>query len=183
MSVRYCFIDLDGVCADLIGSVLRMFDRRDLLRSWPRGEYAIYKALGCDEAWMWEKIARDPDFWLNLELYPWADGLIAYAHDLGFQPVILSAPKDPVSAMQKLKWVEHHLGQWRLPVILTWDKHLLARPGRVLIDDFDDHVNQFREGGGEAILWPQKWNSAHADERNADGIVRSTLRRLAWGAA
>lgn len=175
MSVRYCFIDLDGVCADLIGAVLRVFNRPDLAENWPRGEYAIYKALGLDEQRMWERIAQEPDFWLNLQPYPWANPLIERVTTLGYQPVILSAPKDPESASQKLRWVETHLGHWRLPAILTWDKHLLARPGRVLIDDCDDHIHQFRDGGGEGILWPQLWNSAHADAADAEECVISDL--------
>ena len=37
----------------------------------------------------------------------------------------------------------------------------LAHRDAYLIDDFDANVNKFSERGGNAILFPQVWNSNH----------------------
>jgi hypothetical protein len=39
------------------------------------------------------------------------------------------------------------------------DKYELARPGAILIDDNVDNCRLFREKGGDAILYPQSYNS------------------------
>ena len=38
---------------------------------------------------------------------------------------------------------------------------LCAQAGALLIDDSDHNVIQFRNHGGQAILFPQIWNSNH----------------------
>ena len=48
-------------------------------------------------------------------------------------------------------------------VILIKDKYLLARPGRVLIDDADHNVDNWVAAGGEGILVPRPWNSKHKE--------------------
>jgi len=49
-------------------------------------------------------------------------------------------------------------------------KHLLARPGRVLIDDSQANVEKFTQAGGHGIIYPQQWNTLHATAAQGDEI-------------
>ena len=50
---------------------------------------------------------------------------------------------------------------------------MLAKRGRVLIDDSDVNCEKFAAAGGTAIVFPQRWNSAHAIEGcPADHVIK-----------
>lgn len=159
---KIAFIDLDGVLADFFAGVCRVFNRPDLAACWPAGEYSCEKVLGITRSEFWRAIEADPHFWSSLAAYPWKSPLIDAVRSWGYRPFICTTPStDPVCAAQKTMWIQDHLGsQWR-DYCLCQDKHLLAAPNRILIDDKDENVDLFTEFGGTGILFPQRWNSCH----------------------
>ncbi len=76
---------------------------------------------------------------------------------------LVSAPtRHPSSYSGKKIWVDKylqpHLNQ-RIKLIVTGEKHLLATPDRLLIDDNDQNIKKFQAAGGRVITFPQIWNS------------------------
>lgn len=57
------------------------------------------------------------------------------------------------------------------------DEVFVEVPGRFLVDDWDKHAERWREHGGEAILFPRIWNSAHAERHDPLAVVAAALRR------
>jgi 5'(3')-deoxyribonucleotidase len=63
----------------------------------------------------------------------------------------------------KLEWVRKNIPQAIDRTIITRHKHLLAGPGRILIDDAEFNVNDWNEHGGTGILYPAHHNSLHRE--------------------
>ena len=174
MVEKICFLDMDGVLCDFVTQACRVFGRPTLSHDWPAGEYSCEKVFGVTVAEFWKRIELWPNFWLTLDRYDWAFKLIEEVEDIGYRVVIASAPsRDPFCAAHKTKWLQNHFGIGRFEYFLGSEKHLLAKPGRVLIDDNDDNCRKFAAAGGTSILFPQRWNSAHAIEGcPADHVIR-----------
>ncbi len=162
MSERIVFIDMDGVLADFVLGACHVFERPELAVNWPAGEYRCAVALGVSEEEFWRRIESRPSFWLHLKCFTWAHALVEAVESFGYRPIICTAPTDdPVCAAQKTQWLQSHFGRGRLEYFLGKQKHLLAQPGRILIDDSDANCEAFAAAGGHAILFPQRWNSLH----------------------
>lgn len=187
--------DLDGVLVDMIGGVAVLFgvSGEDVLRSWTPGEYDILPAIqravslsgsvGLDtpssESSIWRKIdACGEDFWKTL--IPHEDGidLLNCVIEAGHECAICSTPSaHHSSAAGKVAWIQTWIPKMRRRFVLTPMKHLLAKPGVVLIDDHDKNVEAFRAAGGEADLVPRPWNSAHAVTPHGCSVDSLTLMR------
>jgi 5'(3')-deoxyribonucleotidase len=125
--------------------------------------FVLLFALGCGNG---HNPTYRVDFWANLETT--ADGLeilnvverIIGRHNV----FICSSPcltKGCTSG--KAAWVDRHLPDgYGQRLLLTGRKEVMADKDRILIDDHDKNVDSFRSTGGEAILVPRPWNSAHA---------------------
>jgi hypothetical protein len=48
------------------------------------------------------------------------------------------------------------------------DKHLLAGPGRLLIDDHPGNCHDWNESGGVSILFPRPWNTRYSEQATFD---------------
>lgn len=166
MKINHIFIDLDGVLADLIGAACGIFGRYDLQHghtAWPAGEYSIAKVLNVTTDRLWAAVNRQGvEWWAHLEVLPHADALLALLNSTGLESSILTAPS--VSDYEwtgKALWVARHSIGFRDRLHMTPRKELLAGPDRLLIDDSDENCKRFREAGGQAIVYPQPWNTAH----------------------
>ena len=161
------FLDMDGVLANWTGSVCRLFDRdpEQVMRDWPEGEAKLNKVLGVSGNELWRRLdAAGQGFWDGLEPYPWANELVELCRGMG-EVVILTSPSyDPGCLAGKLSWLQDffHDRKFR-DYIITNKKSLLARDNSLLIDDNDGHCEKFEKAGGQAIVFPQPWNSARED--------------------
>jgi hypothetical protein len=61
--------------------------------------------------------------------------------------------------------------------VITPQKHLLANEGALLVDDHPTMINAFRAFGGQAMLFPQAWNT----KEFRDEIQHDALRRIIEG--
>lgn len=161
--IEIIFLDMDGVLFDFVSAALKVhgIQKSKAYAKWEPGYSEMHEAFGFSEDEFWSKINKKDKFWQELPQYEWIDKLYEKASEIA-KTLILSAPsKNPKSAYGKQiclqKWKGYGFRDW----IFTPAKHkkLLARPGALLIDDNDQNVEEFRKAGGNAILFPQRWNS------------------------
>lgn len=161
--IEAVFCDLDGVLVDFVSAALQEHGRANL--EWPPGVWSMEEVLGLSTDAFWQPIRqRGAAFWAELPRYPWAEELVA-ALEARFGGITIATRPDehPSSSHGKALFCTRHLpGR---PVAMLPAKHLLSRPGRLLIDDSDHNVEAWRQAGGEAILFPRRWNALHAEAR------------------
>jgi hypothetical protein len=177
LKFSHVFLDMDGVIADFVSEALAVHETtlQDFLPKWPKGEWRFDRILceGCEnpEDVFWYKIDAESNhssnlkhgrggFWERINPYPWLPELLSVCQSLTDSLSLLSTPsRSPHSYSGKRRWCDKYAPDIKL--ILTDQKHLLAAPGRLLIDDSDKNCDAFRAAGGSAILFPQHWNSNH----------------------
>lgn len=165
MNYEHVLIDLDGVLADFVGGALAVHNKPELAESWPRGVWDIAKLIGVSTSELWSKIDETEaktGFWSELDPYPWLEELLGIVTQGGSVPftIATSPSSDPACAASKVRWMRKHLGSQFKDYLIGSAKHLMARPGTILLDDYDRNVDAFRQAGGQAILFPQPWNTA-----------------------
>ena len=166
MTIQHIFLDMDGVLTDFIGAALRVHNRDDALLNWPRGERDVPKVLGISRNQYWKKIdALGSDFWANLAPYPWFDELIEMVREIALFTILTTSSLAPSCLDGKVRWLYEKFPKvdrrrFR-EFIIGEQKHLLAQPGRLLIDDAEPNVDAFAAHGGRSILFPQAWNRNH----------------------
>lgn len=152
------FLDLDGVLADFPTAAMKLLGRLDVLEpgKWPPEVYYAKDLIGMSEQVFWKHIDdAGPEFWANLPLYSWSHKLVAHCSSIA--PVVFLT--DPTFSVHcetgKRLWMEKHFGP--TPYVLTNQKHLLSKRGRLLIDDHSGNCNKFRTYTGHAIEFPGPW--------------------------
>lgn len=142
--INMIFLDMDGVLVDLEGGLRKA---------------GLHEA-DYDRDEFWAKIAHlGTDFWANLDPYLWTSELVLAAYKTVGQAnvFILSAPSrtcDPVCS-GKFMWLRKCLPEFvdGGRVIFAKQKHLLAAPGRLLIDDKRQNCEDFYYNYGHAWLF------------------------------
>lgn len=178
-------MDLDDVLA---GFVPRMFEQFNHKTGWKNhaGFTDLAKVLGVTTKEMWEKIEGNRGFWANLPLLPghlvmsWLRRHLAET-DIYF---LTSPSRCPMSYAGKVDWVMKHYPSYIRRLILTSQKHLLARPDCLLIDDRKSNCGKFMVHGGRAVLYPQPWNGEMEDidgAKSASEVIRTLDSSYSFG--
>jgi hypothetical protein len=154
-----CFLDLDGVLVDFVGGALAAHGRTLPIAD-VRWDFCTQIGFrGVDDPAFWAPLGYD--FWANLGWH--ADGrAIVGTVDRLFegQVALLTSPCDTLGCAEgKREWVRRHLPEFSQRLLIGTSKHLVAGPGKVLVDDHDANVAAFRCGGGRAVLVPRPWNT------------------------
>lgn len=180
----HIFIDLDGVLCDFTRPAMALHGKSDLVDSWPAGVYDACAVLRCKEADFWAPIHKAGEvWWATLPRHEWALDLVDLCLAKAGGVTLATSPSHhPSSVSGKLYWVLRELPSFLRKTMVGPDKHLFADCDRVLIDDCDANCAKFRKHGGQAIVFPQPWNSQHANARSAgsrlayvrDELVRAT---------
>jgi len=152
------FLDMDGVLAQLVPAVLAY---HKLDPHWPKGEYSMEVVTGVN---VFENLP--PLIYQHLEPEPECFELLSM-----FPDAIICTNASCYSEYHKWKWLEAH--DIQNEVIFIKDKYLLARPDRLLIDDYEQNCIGWAEAGGLAFIWGQRWNSA--PERNKLELLKGFL--------
>lgn len=175
-------VDMDEVLTDFVEGSLRIhgWTRERLERVWQPGSWSIIEPMGMTADEFWAPInAAGEEFWLGLEPTPWARDLIEGIDRLTCDWYIVSSPSQSPSAYSgKVGWLRRFLNDGFDRVVITGHKHLLARPGNVLVDDREESVEQFIDAGGQGIVFPSRYNSLHWQAENPVRFVLTELRRL-----
>lgn len=191
MEIKSICLDLDGVLCDFILPAIRLFtdNLQDVMQRWPvginhneKGSYIIYDLLGVKSHKFWEVIkekGKGHQFWAELPRYMWCMDLMNACREIA-PTIILTSPSRAVSSVKgKVCWMQRQFGMKFDGYLIGSGKHHCARPGSILIDDQDKNCEAWREHGGTAIVFPQHWNSAHADAGRAFPVVIEQLQALA----
>ena len=162
------YLDIDGVCVDFIGPALALvnLEADTLLTRWARdfpGDFYPEALLGIPRQDFFLEIDRHgADFWRGLPAYPWFNALHQGLGVYG-EVLFLTAPTGyPDCLAGKYQWLCDSFGQGFDNCIFTSHKARLAHPRAILIDDSDANIQQFRDRGGQGLVFPQMWNSAGA---------------------
>lgn len=154
--ISHALLDMDGVIVNFVGGVEKKFDvdLSDL-----RG-FQIPTKIGITPKAFWEKLHEDPRFWADLEPYPWARDLVNICLEKTTGNVTFTTSPDMsiTCASQKVWWIAQHFPAFSRKFLIGPEKHLLAKPNHVLIDDSQRNIDLFREHGGQALAFPQLWN-------------------------
>lgn len=157
-------IDLDDVLVQFTAGAMRVHGAMFDVDTHPRMRWELAEILGISVQQFWEKINATPLFWVDLAPHSWGLGVMTLAHEIADKVIILShAGGHPDAHYGKRVWAQRHiLTHFQdVKLCLVEDKWLLSRPGRLLIDDKEENVRDWRAMGGRAVLFPQPWNSNH----------------------
>ena len=177
MSIRHIFLDMDGVLVDFVNPALELHEQLDAFDRWPPGEWDIPKVLGISKSQFWSKIdAVGHAYWSQMPPYQWTHQLVQLVTRIAPFSILSSPSLHPECPTGKVLWLREHLDPNFRDYLFGHQKHLCARPDVVLIDDSDTNVEKFRGHGGQAILFPQHWNSNHQVEDRLE-YVTSELKR------
>lgn len=112
-----------------------------------------------------EEIVLRRGFYRNLPPIPGGREALEYLLSQGHDVRIVTAPKRKYKncVLEKLEWIEEHLGQtWVERTIITRDKTLVH--GDILVDDKPD-VHGARIPSWEQVFYDQPYNRAHNKRR------------------
>lgn len=154
--ISHILLDMDGVIADFVTQALRWHDRLDLTPEDIK-EFYMEKFLGLNAEEFWSRL-RGEEFWVTMPAYHWTSMLYSLCSKYAPVTISTSPTRDPYCPSGKIKWLQKHVAPGFRNYMIGHQKHLMAHPDVVLIDDSDKNVNVFRECGGKAILFPQPWN-------------------------
>jgi len=152
------FMDVDGVLADFAGSVIKYYDLPRI--DPPYWDWVIdaYKKKYPDETEKSFWAGLEEDFWINLPELPEAKDILKLVKRFG-EPVLLTCPTW-FSAGYRQAWIRKHYPDmfYSNRYIISPGKKYLSAPGRVLIDDSDQNIADWRAHGGSGILVPGSYN-------------------------
>ena len=159
------FLDVDGIMADLLKSILSAHGIEKSLDAldWPRGEdgYYIHEVLGLSWDDLWS--AYTEQHVVDMDKMPEADELFGMVSriDRSWRLCFLTSPI-PNQLNGRYRWLRKHYPS--IPIAIVDDKtYCCSGPECLLIDDCDKVVESWRRAGGYAILFPRRWNTRHAE--------------------
>ena len=169
-------LDMDGVLVDFVGSANRLHGRPDYVPQ----KFDYFEDWGLTAAEFWAPIdAQGPDWWKNIEFYPWANDLVEmvarYAEDF---VIATACSKNAFSSQGKVQAIQAFFGDGFRKYFITPCKQYLAKPGRVLIDDYEKNIISFIEEGGDTILFPRPWNENRRLSHDPLAFVKQQLETL-----
>jgi hypothetical protein len=150
MKMAQLFLDCDGVLAD--------FDKRayEIVGMNPR-EFEDRAGAGA----LWDRIFDTSDFFFSLDPMPDAYELVDAVRHL--KPIILTgAPENGrglLAQSQKFRWRDKYFPELDMIVCKSRDKIKHAKPGDVIVDDWEKWRHFWVEGGGIWVLHTSAKNS------------------------
>ena len=177
---KLVFVDLDGIIVDFVGGVLKSHNVDPSFKERGQGNYNLASLLGMTESEFWLQLDVNEKFWEDLEKTEEADDLIEFIEDLVEPSSIYFLSSPAVSSFcysGKAKWIYKHFNRYIHHLILMQQKHFIAAPNRILIDDNDANCNKWRSNRGVGLLFPRPWNSKHHVVDGFD-LLKRELRRV-----
>lgn len=106
------------------------------------------------------------NFWKNIPAYNWTQALydLCKSKVIDDRHLLICTYAQPHHEChkQKYQWLMKHINDIHPDsVIMGKQKHLFAKPNRILIDDCEANCDEFEANGGKIILFPQNWNKLH----------------------
>lgn len=180
------FIDLDEVLADWLTPALNVMNHNPakVFAAWDKLDprpWDVFDVIETSKSRGWQALElAGASFWAHLPLLPHAKHLFKMCEAIGETTVLTSPSLHPSSYSGKVHWLNYHFGKGfaHKRALLGASKHVVARPGAVLIDDSPTHCEAWRAEGGHAILFPGHGNDLHAHRDRAFAYILPELMRL-----
>lgn len=191
-AVDYVLVDMDGVLVDFMGSAMKAFgytlvgeDDKGVIYSgegheslhYPFGEWNIPSVLGISSRSFWRRLHSNGSFFANLPATEDAKDIIKCIGNIPF--FISTSPSlNPADATAKVQWLHKFFDDDTFSNYMVGKhKHLMGyNPRALLIDDSPDNCKAFQSRGGQALIWPQHWNSNHHYRGQRMSMLRNLLR-------
>lgn len=175
-------IDLDEVCADFVSAACQVHNRPvESVNTW----FFYTESWGMTSEEFWGKIHDLGEAFYGdlVKPKPWCYELIERVASLG-PYVVMTSPGigKPLDYSSKRIWIDKYLPSAKL--IVGSEKHWLAAPNRLLIDDNEQTCQKFQQSGGVSCCIPYAWNfnRSYVNERirfvgrEIDSFVRHCVR-------
>jgi hypothetical protein len=134
------FLDCDGVLANFDKRATEVF-----------GEHPRHFEDKKGERLFWDTIYGTPDFFYSLEPMPDAYDLFNAVKHLN--PIILTGvPRGRWAADQKLRWRDKYFPNTEMITCASRDKIKYAKPGDIIVDDWEKWRQLWVDGGGIWVL-------------------------------
>lgn len=180
--------DMDGVLFDFHKAALEAHGIKESRREeWPIAGQDLPTRLGLAGLpnWkdiFWAPINIKPNFWIELEPFPWVEDLLQICGNFSKNVVICSSPAKSWNGedkRQKLECLAKH-GIHR-EVKFSYHKEEFSEKGVLLIDDWEKQTVPFAAKEGSSILFPQPWNQNYIHVANPLDYVLEQLNSIQKG--
>jgi hypothetical protein len=168
-------LDLDGVITDWSGGLCKLLD----INPWTPETQKILRSNYMIEGGEFGPIERIDsavqeagyDFWINLELLPWAHDLVNLCNKYGEVIFLTSPGAFHAGAHAKPDYILKHFNS--RAYVLTEYKSLCARSDRILIDDMQKNIDMWKAHDGIPFRWPCQWRLLEDPE-----LVKEAMEKL-----
>jgi hypothetical protein len=177
MDTVLILLDMDGVLTDFAAASCALFGVEP--PGPDRAGVDLPELCGVSSGLFWKRIDdAGLAFWEHLPPTEHADALVALVRSRGDLAICTSPARAPASAAGKVKWLQRRLGRNFRDFAITPMKHLLAAPGRALVDDTAKHVDAFNAGGGVGVLFPTWGNGERSADADPVAVVEAALAHM-----
>ncbi len=174
------FLDMDGVLCDFITEAFVANGKKFDATTYPKGKFACEEVIGCSTEEFWARIDECGEFfWESLQPYPWCLELVRCLESFDKVVISTSPSRSPHCYSGKRRWLMN-MGLHRLDSMFGSSKWLMARPGRLLVDDGEHNIVKWEQQGGDFIVIPQPWNFATPTD-DVVGMVNLVLQKKKAG--
>lgn len=159
--IEEIYLDLDGVIYDFNKSAQKLFDIDLEAEIKKTGINLFFTDLMKYPEYVKKINEAGLDFWLNLELFPWAKEMFEFCFEItgGRTYFLTSCGEHFLGASGKLMSIARDFGVSAAVnyTIITRPKYLLAKTRRLLVDDSSMKCNHFIENGGISFVFPSQY--------------------------
>jgi hypothetical protein len=139
------YVDMDGVLCDFTG-------RFEHFTGMSPDEYRT--KFGKERFWNVIDGEIGMTFWSGMEWTPQGEDLWKFVKP--YDPILLTSPsRKKVSTDGKLEWIDKNIPGTPVVFKQAKEKHKVAGPGSILIDDREDTVKRVNNAGGIGIHHPE----------------------------
>jgi len=156
------FLDMDGVIVNLVSSLLKKYnkDYHDSVKPEDIKSFGIHKYVKINRA-IYNYFKLPGMFGEELEPFENAISVIKMIAEEYPQTYILTTPHDSSETCERDKknWVRKHLPFFNTKnIIFSHHKHLLSKPGDIILEDKPLDLKRWKDNGGISICYNQPWN-------------------------
>ena len=157
MKNKFIGLDIDGVCANWGGLVASFFKLKNVPVK-PAGLYSYFEEPRMREEL--NAIMEQDWFWGNIDPYPWATDLVNLANEFGDVYFLTKGMPNGFCFGGKMEWINKYFPEMTdKTIIITQDKWVCSKEGRILIDDDIRHKKGWENEGGQFYWWEEVSNS------------------------
>jgi len=168
------FFDMDGVLTDIIHCFKQVFN---LPKDWKSTTYYVESQIGMTWEDFHQKLFEaGEDIWSNMKPIKKGVDLVKDLLKAEKQVFILSSPMEgSLSASGKIKWIKKYTPELEGKYVLTHNKELLAAPGRIIVDDYGEHIWKWEKAGGKGLLLRTSYSHEYGEDYTFEEIRKILL--------